>query len=492
MKRTYLAPYGQSLALHTDLYQLTMAYGYWKKQIHEREAVFQLFFRRKPFGGTFALAAGLETAIKYIKALSFDSSDLAYLESLEGAGGRPLFEPGFLEYLSTLKITCDLDAVPEGTPMFPQEPLVRVQGPLLQAQMLESALLNIINFQTLIATKAARVMLAVKGDPVVEFGLRRAQGIDGALSAARAAFIGGCMGTSNVLAGKLLGIPVKGTFAHSWVMVFHSEEEAFNVFAEVLPESCIFLVDTYDTILGVHKAVRTAKKLREGGVEMLGVRIDSGDLAHLSIEIRKILDEAGFKDAKIMASNELDEHLIRDLKHQGAKIDFWGVGTHLVTGKDQPAFDGVYKLSALQDEKGEWLHKLKISEQIAKITNPGILQVRRFERQDQYSADMIYDTLGGIQQAARIVDPTDPALVRTVSKESSYRDLLEPVLRKGAEVKPMPKLSSIQQYAQRELSKFHPAIRRFLNPQMYLAGLEKSLFDRKVQLIENIQDRGDF
>lgn len=491
MNRKSFSPYGQSLALHTDLYQLTMAYGYWKKKLHEREAVFQLFFRKKPFGGTFALAAGLATAVEFIKNLSFDPSDLAYLESLEGAQGHHLFEPKFLDYLSTLKITCDLDAVPEGTPVFPQEPLLRIKGPLLQAQMLESALLNIVNFQTLIATKAARVVLAAKDDPVVEFGLRRAQGIDGALSAARAAFIGGCMGTSNVLAGKLLGIPVRGTFAHSWVMVFRSEEESFDAFAEVLPENCIFLIDTYDTVKGVHKAIRSAKRLREKGVEMIGVRIDSGDLAHLSMAIRKILDEAGFENAKIMASNELDEYLIKDLKNQGAKIDLWGVGTHLVTAKDQPAFDGVYKLSAIKDEKGQWIPKLKISEQVAKMTNPGILQIRRFETQGYYTADMIYDTVAELKTPAKIVDPTDLALIRTIGKESGYRDLLEPVLRGGEVVKQMPGLGDIQNYARQELNKFHPGIRRFLNPQIYLAGLEKSLFDHKIQLIEEIQNRED-
>jgi len=481
MKRLY--PYGQSLTLHTDLYQLTMAYGYWKKKLHEREAVFQMFFRKKPFGGAFAVCAGLAMAVEYIQAMQFETSDLEYLASLK------IFEQGFLDFLSKFKITCDLDAMPEGTPIFPQEPLLRVQGPLLQAQMLESALLNIINFQTLIATKASRVVFAAKGDPVIEFGLRRAQGIDGALSAARAAYIGGCVGTSNVLAGKSLNIPVKGTFAHSWVMVFSSEEESFDAYADVLPASCIFLIDTYDTIAGVHKAIKAAKKLQQRGVEMLGVRIDSGDLAHLSIEIRKILDDAGFTNAKIMASNELDEHLIRDLKHQGAKIDLWGVGTHLVTAKDQPAFDGVYKLSAIKDEKGKWQHKLKISEQLVKMTNPGILQVRRFEERGSYIADMIYDTLTGFSEPVRIVEPNEAALVRTITKTDGSRDLLEPILKNGQLVKKLPSLSAIQKHCQEEQAKFYPAIRRFLNPQMYLAGLEKSLFDLKLRLIDEIQTR---
>ncbi len=487
----FLPPYGQSLALHTDLYQLTMAYGYWKKQLHEREAVFQLFFRKKPFGGSFAIAAGLETAVEYLQTLHFDASDLAYLESLVGVKGHPLFDPKFLDYLSKLKITCDLDAMPEGTPVFPQEPFVRIQGPLLQAQMLESPLLNIFNFQTLIATKASRVVLAAKGDPIIEFGMRRAQGIDGALSAARAAYIGGCMGTSNVLAGKIFGIPVKGTFAHSWVMVFRSEEESFDAFADVMAENCIFLVDTYDTMKGVRKAIHAAKKLRQRGIEMIGVRMDSGDLAHLSMEIRKVLDKEGFPKAKIMASNELDEYLIRDLKQQGAKIDLWGVGTHLVTAKDQSALDGVYKLSAIKDTDGKWLPKLKISERAEKMTNPGILQVRRFETSGNYAADMIYDSLEGIEEPGQIVDPSDPALIRTISYTDVFHDLLVPVLRKGQLVKPLPKLSAIQDYSQAQQAKFHPAIRRFLNPQLYLTGLEKTLFDQKVRLLEEIQKRED-
>jgi len=489
MRESFVSPYGQSLALLTDFYELTMAYGYWKKQLQDREAVFQLFFRKKPFGGSFAVVAGLETAVEYMQKLQFDSSDLDYLSSLKGAHGHPLFEMKFLEYLSKLKMTCDVDAMPEGTPAFPQEPLIRVQGPLLQAQMLESVLLNIINFQTLIATKTSRVVLAAQGEPVIEFGMRRAQGIDGAFSAARAAYIGGCIGSSNVLAGKLLGMPVKGTFAHSWVMAFSTEEEAFEAYAEVLPENCIFLIDTYNTIKGAQKAVAVAKKLKKKGIEMLGVRLDSGDLAHFSIQVRKILDDGGFPQAKIMASNELDEHLIRDLKVQGAKIDLWGVGTHLVTGKDQPAFDGVYKLCAIKDKKGKWVHKLKLSEQIAKMTNPGILQVRRYAMDGQYIADMIYDILFSLVEPVRIVDPNDTGLIRTPETGSHFHDLLVPVLRKGQLVKPLPKLSAIREYSQTEQAKFALSIRRFLNPQLYLAGLEKSLFDHKLRIIEEIQTR---
>ena len=343
--------YRESLSLLTDFYQLSMAYGYWKLGIAERESVFHLFFRRKPFNGGFAISAGLETVLEFLHGFHYTQTDLAYLEQLNGGDGKPFFDPAFLEYLSKFSFQCDIDAMPEGTPVFPYEPLLRVQGPILQAQLLESPLLNIINFQTLVATKSARICWAARPDPVVEFGLRRAQGIDGALAASRAAFIGGCESTSNVLAGKIYGIPVKGTHAHSWIMAFDDEEESFEAFAQAMPNNCIFLIDTYASIEGVNKAIRVGKNMRDKGVEMIGVRLDSGDLAHLSIEIRKLLDAAGFPDAKIMASNELDEHIIKDLKHQDAKVNVWGVGTNLVTGKDQPALDGVYKISAIKDDE---------------------------------------------------------------------------------------------------------------------------------------------
>jgi len=479
--------YRESLTLLTDLYELTMAYGYWKKGIADREAVFHLFFRRPPFGGGFALTAGLEIAIDFLKAFHYSASDLAYLEGLRGADGGALFEPAFLEYLSKLSLKCDIDAIPEGTPVFPYEPLLRVQGPILQAQLLESPLLNIINFQSLIATKAARVCWAARPDPVVEFGIRRAQGIDGALAASRASYIGGCTSTSNVLAGKLYGIPVKGTHAHSWIMAFDDEEASFEAYAEVMPGNCIFLVDTYDTITGIKRAIATAKKMRKKGVEMIGVRLDSGDLAHLSIEIRKLLDAGGFPEAKIMASNELDEYLINDLKHQGAKVNLWGVGTHLVTGKDQPALDGVYKLSALQDKKGKWQYKVKISEQLAKVTNPGIHQVRRYYNAEGYIADMIYDLHQELPIECHLTDPLDPIRTQTISAETSYRDLLVPIVRKGEYIYKSPPLADIREKAKRELSELPAPMRRFLYPQPYFVGLEKSLYEKKLQLIRELK-----
>jgi nicotinate phosphoribosyltransferase len=472
--------YAQSLALLTDLYQLTMAYGYWKKGLADLEAVFHLFFRKKPFQGEIAVAAGLEAAVQFIRDFRYTPSDLAYLEQLR------LFEPAFLDYLSALSFTCSLDAMPEGTPVFPYEPLLRVQGPMLQAQLLESPLLNIVNFQTLIATKAARICWAARPDPVVEFGLRRAQGIDGALSASRAAFIGGCHSTSNVLAGKLFGIPVKGTHAHSWIMLFDAEQEAFDAWADVMPHNCIFLVDTYDSIAGVKRAMRTAKALRKRGCEMIGVRLDSGDLAHLSIEIRRLLDAEGFPKALIMASNELDESIVNDLKHQGAKIDLWGIGTNLVTGKDQPALDGVYKLAAIKDASGKWRHKLKISEQTAKVTDPGVLQVRRFFNDQGCLADMVFDIHTEPKERFTIVDHFDAARTKQIS-QIPYRDLLVPVLRAGELVYAFPTLADVREKTIRELAAFHPATRRFLYPQPYFSGLEKGLFEEKLALIEEIK-----
>lgn len=484
-KNAYLKSiYSESLALLCDLYHLTMAYGYWKKGLSHKEACFHLFFRRKPFQGEFAIAAGLETALEYIKRFRFEDSDLAYIEQMRNSEGKPLFERGFLKYLENFSFSCDIDAVPEGTPVFPYEPILRVQGPIIESQILESPLLNMINFQTLVATKAARVCWAARPDPVVEFGLRRAQGIDGAISASRGAYIGGCESTSNVLAGKLFGIPVKGTHAHSWIMAFDDEEESFRVYAEVMPKNCIFLVDTYDTIQGVKKAIKVAKSLKKKGVEMSGVRLDSGDLASLSIAVRKILDEAGFPEAKIMASNELDEFIIRDLKQQGAKVNIWGVGTHLVTGKDQPALDGVYKLSAVREPGGPWMHKLKLSEHLAKVTTPGILQIRRFFNEEGYIADMIYDVDGSINERRLIIDSFDPIHIKTIERSMKYKDLLIPVLRHGKIVYESPPLESIRQSCIEELGKFPSTMRRFLNPQPYFIGLEKNLHEKKLGMIE--------
>jgi nicotinate phosphoribosyltransferase len=475
--------YRHSLALLTDLYQLTMAYGYWKTGLSEREAVFHLFFRKNPFGGGYAIAAGLDEAIDYLRAFRFEQGDVNFLETLTGNDGAPLFERAFLDYLQQMEFACNVDAVPEGTAVFPHAPMLRVRGPLLQAQLIETPLLNILNFQTLIATKSARVCYAAQGEPVLEFGLRRAQGVDGAITASRAAYIGGCSATSNVLAGKLYGIPVKGTHAHSWVMVFDDELEAFSAYAEAMPNNCVFLVDTYDTVEGVHRAVEVGLKLRERGHEMVGVRLDSGDLAWLSIQARKILDEGGFPDAAVVASNDLDERLIESLKQQGATIGVWGVGTKLVTAYEQAALGGVYKLSAIRNELGGWDHKIKLSEQAIKISTPGILNVRRFFHAEGFAGDMIYDELADCKEPCLIVDPADATRRKSFPLKTPSENLLVPIFRAGEAVYERPSLEGIRERVQAQLEGLHAGIKRFDNPHAYPVGLEAGLFERKRSLI---------
>ncbi len=479
--------YQQSLALLTDLYQITMAYGYWKNNLHHKEAAFHLFFRKRPYNGGYTVAAGLECAIQYLQNFRFDTSDVDYLATLRGADGEPLFEEGFYKYLQELRFTCDMDAVPEGTTVFPYEPMVRVIGPVIQAQILESPLLNLINFSSLIATKASRICSAAKGDSVLEFGLRRAQGIDGALTGARSAYIGGCDSTSNVLAGKLFGIPVKGTHSHSWVMLFDEELDSFKAFARALPANCIFLVDTYNTLEGVKKAIEAGRWLKDQGKKMLGIRLDSGDLAYLSKESRRLLDEAGFQDAVIVASNELDENIITELKRQGAPIGVWGVGTNLITSKDQPALDGVYKLSAIRDPGKPWDYRLKLSEQMIKISNPGILQIRRFYNEKENIADAIFNEAAPTPDQWRLFDPLDATRQKTLGKNAAYKDLLVPIYRGGKLVYDLPTLSSIRDTTQTELSGFHEGIKRFLYPHQYIVGMEKSLYDLKLDLIKKIR-----
>jgi nicotinate phosphoribosyltransferase len=462
-----------------------MAYGYWKQGRAEREAAFQLFFRRPPFASGYAVTAGLGPALEFVQQFQFDTSDIEYLSSLTGSDDAPLFEPQFLRYLAELRLTCSVDAMPEGTVAFGQEPILRVCGPILQCQLLETALLNIVNFQTLIATKAARICAAAQGEPIIEFGLRRAQGIDGSLSASRAAYIGGCAATSNVLAGKIYGIPVRGTHAHSWIMSFNSELEAFEAYAEVLPNNCVFLVDTYDTLEGVRHAIEVGKTLRQRGHELLGIRIDSGDLAHLSIAARKLLDEAGFPTAQILATNDLDEHIIESLKHQGAKIAVWGVGTRLVTGYDQPALGGVYKLGALRDEAGNWQPKVKLSEQAAKTTIPGVLQVRRFENAKGFLADMIYDESRGVDESNTIVDVKDSTRHKRIPSDATARDLLRPVVCNGQLANTPDDLTIVRQRVSDQLASLHSGVRRFLNPHEYPVGLDLRLQELRRQMIQD-------
>jgi len=477
-----LEHYSGSLALLTDLYQLTMACGYWKGGHAERESVFHLTFRRPPFGGGYAIAAGLEPALAFLQQLRFTDDDLAYLATLTDARGEPLFPREFLDYLGAFRFTCTVDAVPEGSVVFPHEPLVRIRGPVVQAQLVETPLLTLLNFQTLVATKASRVVQAARGAPVLEFGLRRAQGIDGGLAAARAAYIGGCDATSNVLAGKHYGIPVRGTHAHSWVM-FHADElAAFRAYAEAMPGNCTFLVDTYDTLEGVAHAIEVGKELRAKGYPLGGIRLDSGDLAHLSIEARRMLDEAGFPDAQIVASNDLDEVLISSLVEQGAQIDIYGVGTKLVTGHDQCALGGVYKLGAVREEDGTWREVLKLSEQPTKISNPGMLQVRRLRRGGELVGDVIYDEIAGL--AARMLhdieDPLRPALAPEFDAED---DLLVTMLDAGHVVRQPDGLEAARARALGELAQLSPRTRRFLNPQPYPVGLDPNTHARKQQMI---------
>lgn len=486
--------YCHPLVLLNDLYQLTMAYGYWKTGIAEREAVFHLFFRKAPFGGSYAVAAGLADVVDFVEQFAFDQDDRDYLAGLTGNDGKPLFEPEFLTALGEMRMTCEIDAVPEGTVVFGQEPLIRVQGPIWQCQLLETPLLNLINFSTLIATKAARICRAAGGESVIEFGLRRAQGIDGGLSASRAAYIGGCDSTSNVLAGKLFGIPVKGTHAHSWVMCFDDEQESFDAYAQAMPNNCVFLVDTYDTIEGVKNAIETARRLRENGHEMVGIRLDSGDLTKLSIAARKLLDEAGFPEARIVASNDLDEYQIETLHRNGAKITVWGVGTRLATGGDQAALGGVYKLAAVRDrdpetgEMGPWQSRIKLSEEPIKTTNPGIQQVRRFSDDKGFVADAIYQPTNPPENNWTVFPLSGDASF-TLDPKLNAADLLVPIFRNGERVYDPPSATAAREHRASQVSQLPEDVARLDDPVPYPLGLEKGLHELKTQLAEEARSQ---
>ena len=481
--------YRPSLALLTDLYQLTMAYGYWKSGLSQKEAVFSLFFRKQPFQGGFSIACGLAYVIDLLSQLTFAKDDTAYLAEVCGADNTPLFDRAFLDDLQHMEFSCHLDAIPEGTVVFPHEPLVRVQGPLLQCQLIETALLNIINFQTLIATKAARICLAAQGEPVLEFGLRRAQGIDGALSASRAAYIGGCAATSNVLAGKLFGIPVRGTHAHSWVMAFDDELEAFQTYAEAMPNNCIFLVDTYNTREGIRKAVEVGAWLKANDHKLIGIRLDSGDLGQLSFEARKMLDEAGFPDTAIVGGSDLDEYRITTLKERGAPINLWGIGTKMVTAYDDPALGGVYKLTAIRDPGSSWQYKIKLSDEEAKTTNPGILQVRRYSTKNEFLCDVLYDTQLSLADGCTMIDLADPTKQQHIPGGTAFSDLLVPVFRDGKAVYEGPALAQIRRHVQDQLSRLPARVKHLSTPQHYAVGLERSLHELKRQLV--LQTQGE-
>jgi nicotinate phosphoribosyltransferase len=476
-------------ALTTDLYEVTMACGYWKAGVDNHDAVFHVTFRENPFGGQFTVACGLATAIDFLRMFHFTETEVDYLGSQRGNDGKPLFDSGFLDYLRTLQLTCDIDSIPEGTLVFPDEPLIRVLGPITQCQLLETSLLNIFNFQTLIATKAARVCMAAEDDPVIEFGLRRSQGVDGGLTAARAAYIGGCAGTSNLQAGQQFGIPVSGTQAHSWIMFFKNEREAFETYAKAMPNNCIFLVDTYDSIDGIRHAIEIGSELRRQGHDMIGVRLDSGDGAALSIKARQMLDKAGFTNAKIVGSGDLDEYMITDLKQRGAKIDVWGVGTKLSTGQPDAALGVIYKLGATRRPGGEWQYHIKLSEESAKVSVPGSLQVRRFHQPDgRFIADAIYETDHGVSEPCEIVD-VETENKTTIPVKTPYSDLLVPIFRAGKVVYDAASIETSRDHLRKQLSCAPPEILKLNDPTTYKVGLERSLCELRSKLIARANEQ---
>jgi nicotinate phosphoribosyltransferase len=475
-----------SLALTTDLYELTMAQGYFLSGMANRSSVFHMFYRHPPFKGRYVVIAGIGPFADWLEALHFTDDDLRFLGSVPGKDGRPLFIAPFLEYLKQWRFRGAINAVPEGTIVFPHEPIVRVQAPLLDGQIIETALLAIVNYQSLIATKASRVRLAAGSNEVLEFGLRRSHGLDGGLSASRAAYIGGADATSNVLAAARYGIPVRGTHAHSWVMAFDSETDSFRTYADLFPHNSVLLVDTYDTLEGVKKAIEVGIRLRKKGADLMGIRLDSGDLAYLAIEARRLLDASGFQTTKIVASNDLDERLIASLKTQGAPIDIWGVGTKLVTAFDEPALGGVYKLAAIENAEGKMVARMKLSEQSAKTSIPGSLDVARLSLNSHCLGDVIFDTLtelppGQGEKVITIISPEDPWKRKAISaKAIEVKQLLEPLFENGARVVGRHEtLIAMRCRTQASLATFDRAIFRFDNPHTYAAGLSQALFERR-------------
>ena len=477
------------VSLLTDLYQLTMAQGYWESGKTQDEACFYMHFREAPFKGGFAIACGMAQVADMIDDFRFSEDDRAYLATLPAPGGGSLFKEEFLDYLGEFKLAVDVDAVYEGTVVFPNEPLVRVMGPIMHCQLLETALLNCINFQTLVATKAARVCLAAQV-PVAEFGLRRAQGAGGGLWASRAAIVGGCATTSDVLAGKLFGLPLSGTHAHSWVMSFDSELEAFRAYARAMPRNCVLLVDTYDVMRGIENAIIVGLEMRERGERLAGIRIDSGDLAWLSKMARTRLDEAGLEDCAIVLSNDLDEYTIQSLRDQGVCASSYGVGTRLVTAFDHPTLGGVYKLSSIRPGGvGPWEDCLKISEQMAKLTVPGVLNVRRYYYEDgRLAGDMVFDENTGVDPQELIIDPADSLRQKRLFGKG-HTTLLHPLARSGKTVLPAEYQSATaaQRRTQAGLDAVDESHKRMLNPHSYPVGLECGLFERRHNLVVKLR-----
>lgn len=478
----------QNLTLLTDLYELTMMQGYFRNKAQNETVIFDAFYRNNPGDGGYAIVCGLEQVIQYVQELHFSQEDIAYLRSLH------IFEEDFLAYLADFHFSGDIYAIPEGTVIFPREPLVKVVAPIMEAQLMETAILNIINHQSLIATKAARVCHAARGDGIMEFGLRRAQGPDAGTYGARAAVIGGCIGTSNVLCGQLFDVPVKGTHAHSWIMSFPDEYSAFKAYADMYPNACILLVDTYETLKsGVPNAIKVFTEMREAGIPLTfyGIRLDSGDLAYLSKKARKMLDDAGFPDAVISASNDLDEFLIDSLKEQGAAITSWGVGTNLITSKDCPSFGGVYKLAAIQAPDGSFIPKIKLSENSEKITNPGSKKIYRiYEKESgKIKADLICLEEEAYEENRDLMlfDPLEP-WKKTLLKAGTYtlRELMVPVFVKGNCVYTSPKTMEIRDYCLKEQDTLWEETRRLVNPHKVYVDLSDKLYQTKINLLNEM------
>lgn len=474
-----------SLMLHTDLYQINMVETYWEDRMHERRAVFEVFFRKLPFGNGYAVFAGLERVIQFLQQFRFSDSDIDYLRQELG------YRDDFLDYLRTLRFTGTVRSMREGEVVFANEPIMRIEAPLAEAQLIETAILNIINFQTLIATKASRIKHILGDEPALEFGSRRAQEMDAALWGARAAYIGGIDATSNVRAGKLFGIPVAGTHAHSMIQAYQDEYTAFLKYARC-HKDCVFLVDTYDTLKsGVPNAIRVAKELGNQ-INFIGIRIDSGDLAYLSKEARKMLDEAGFPNAKIFASNDLDEDTILNLKSQGAKIDVWGIGTKLITAYDQPALGAVYKMVAIENERGEMVDTIKISGNPEKVTTPGLKRVYRIVNKINHKAEGDYIALESEnpqqEERLKMFHPVYTFISKFVTNFEA-RDLHVTIFDNGRLVYTSPPLSDIQAYAKESLRLFWEEYKRTLNPEQYPVDLSQACWDNKMENIRKVKEK---
>ena len=472
-----------NLTMLMDFYELTMAYGYFKNGYYKTTAYFDLFFRNVPDGGGFAIAAGLEQVVEYIKQLHFTEENIDFLRQ------KQLFDDQFLDYLRGFRFTGDIYAVPEGTPVFPNEPILTVRAPAIEAQLIETYLLLAINHQSLIATKANRIVRAAQGKTVLEFGSRRAQGADGAVIGARAAYIGGCSGTSCTLTDELYGVPSGGTMAHSWVQMFDTEYEAFKAYCEIYPNNTTLLVDTYNTLKsGVPNAIRTFKEiLVPQGITNFAIRLDSGDISYLSKKARKMLDDAGLESCKIVASNALDEHLIRDLMMQGAKVDIFGVGEQLITARSAPVFGGVYKLTAVENDKGEIVPKIKISENTAKITNPHFKKLYRYYDRESGKALAdelcIWDETVNAGKPHTVFDPNAAWKTKTLTN-FTVRELQIPIFKNGECVYDLPALNEIQSYCAEQIETLWDEVKRFENPHTYYVDLSKKLWKEKNRLLE--------